>query len=346
MTNSIFSTEDANKVKPTDESEVYIINFKENYRNDETGNRKPTTFVPFKSSRYSDNNNNPQDPSLKLFNHANGTKLDYGSCRYQDKAIDNYLSPEGAKQYEQPVTVSDIVGSFGWFQFFILLFSGLRECAVGYDAVVMSVILKPTENFYCLDEPKSSFMMNSYANNTEEFNKSPHCYQHIGGHMLRDPDTGEPVRCTSWAFQDQSSLLADWVLVCHRHWLVAFIESAYFMGLMAGNLVWGYYADKIGRRRAYLIAHSINLLFGLLSLLVPHLWMFAICRFFSAFGAISYNIIYSIQVELIGTKHRSYSTLLNHMGWGLGVILVPIANRCLSDYRYMIALAPLLSLLM
>lgn len=270
----------------------------------------------------------------KIFQDLSRRSNSYGSISFEYPSL-------------QPTSVSDIIGSFGWFQFLVLLFSGLREAAVGYDAVVMSIILQPEEHFYCADRLESNFTID--PNRTlEAFNETAQCFQSVNGKFLIDQEFGKPIMCRSWIFPHlkEVSLVAEWSLVCHQHWLIAFIESAYFFGLVTGNLVWGYYADKVGRRKAYLVAHSIALVAGLTSIVVPNIELFAICRYFSAFGSIGYNIIYSIQVELIGAKHRSFSTILNHLGWGLGVIFVPLSDHLFHDYRAIIAVGPILTLIM
>jgi hypothetical protein len=199
-------------------------------------------------------------------------------------------SPESSAHHQddddRDIVVSDIIGSFGLFQVMVLLFSGLREGLVGYDALVMSIILQPDDD-----------------------------------------------KC-------------KWPLVCKHHWLMVIIESAYFLGLVTGNLTWGYCADKFGRRPAYLVAHMMSILFGSLAIFMPSVYLFAVCRFLTAFGCIGYNIIYSIQVELIGIRHRSFSTILNHLGWGLGVICVPLVDHLMDDYRTILCIAPILSLVM
>jgi MFS family permease len=90
----------------------------------------------------------------------------------------------------------------------------------------------------------------------------------------------------------------------------------------------------------------MSIVFGLLAIFMPSIYLFAICRFLTAFGSIGYNIIYTIQVELIGIRHRSFSTILNHFGWGLGVICVPLVDHLLDDYRAILSIAPILSLVM
>lgn len=281
----------------------------------------------------------------------------------------------GCGHDEEPrVAVSDIIGSFGLFQMFVLLFSGLREGLVGYDALIMSVILQPETRFLCADnlqvqqqqqqqtqqsvdfEQLLKLENNLYKSNLStslnNWNETAQCYRSPdGGRSLQLNAEQQPVRCERWLFANATlelgpSLVAEWSLVCQYHWLVAFVESAFFFGLVTGNLVWGYYADKLGRRPAYLAAHTISLIFGSLSVVMPSIYLFTICRFLSAFGSIGYNIIYSIQVELIGSKHRSFSTTLNHLGWGLGVICIPLVDHLFDDYRPIIAVVPLLSLLM
>lgn len=290
-----------------------------------------------------------------------GTHSDSVVCtnlhHHQAQANNNDCQYE--KQTNNQVSVSDIIGSFGWFQFLVLLFSGLREGLVGYDALIMSVILQPESEFLCADNMAASQLVDkhpSLANmsllTTGTWNETAQCYRSLdGGHTPLLDTNHRPIQCQKWLFADETaekgpSLVAEWSLVCQNHWLVAFIESAYFFGLVTGNLVWGYYADKVGRRPAYLVAHTIGLIFGSLAVVMPSIWLFAVCRFLSAFGSVGYNIIYSIQVELIGTKHRSFSTILNHAGWGLGVIFVPIVDHLFNDYRPIIAVAPILTLAM
>lgn len=324
------------------------------------------------SSKSNNNNSNQGDSddwriSFKALGHFDSKECkkkilnpkdqpaSYGSTDGFGNNDDDKSHSIGIPGDDEHFSVADIIGSFGWFQFIVLLFSGLREASVGYDAVVMSIILQPESNFLCADNLVPGFQLPS-ANSSiklfspeHPFNETAQCFRYENGHVLIDPISGDPVRCTSWLFphlEQGASLVAEWSLVCGKHWIVAFIESAYFFGLVTGNLIWGYYADKIGRKRAYLIAHTIALIAGWASIFMPYFSLFTISRFFSAFGSIGYNIIYSIQVELIGTKHRAFSTTLNHLGWGLGVIGVPLMSHLFTNYRYIILVGPMMTLVM
>jgi len=323
---------------------------------------KKQQIVNYGSTNGSKDNRKCSDPFSNKLSHL------YCSGRKPGRDDD----PE--KGSPESIGLADIIGSFGWFQLLILIFSGLREGLVGYDALIMSIILQPESEFLCADNLRLadewdddliitrnkhssvanfSALLPGYLNDGK-LNETAQCYLSMdrGNTYIIDPQTNQPSRCESWIFSNEthgsggSSLAAEWSLVCQYHWLVAFIESAYFFGLVSGNLVWGYYADKLGRRPAYLAAHTIALVFGSLAVVSPTIYLFAFCRYMSAFGSIGYNIIYSIQVELIGVKHRSFCTIINHLGWGLGVICVPLVGGFFKDYRPIIAVAPVLSLLM
>lgn len=334
-------------------------------RDHDQDNCKCTSFsVDFcDGSQQNDNNNNydrnksNSNSKTRILDKTNMPAL-YGSFESDKSSHLTRLSVELSTYnhygeyrkhslHNSPISVADIIGSFGWFQMFVLLFSGIREATVGYDAVVMSIMLQPEEHFQCVDPLPPS--KDYFLGHRTEANQTFHCFMNQNGHTLMDSRSNNPLRCESWDFAKQNygaSLTVDWQLVCHRHWLGAFIESAYFLGLVAGNLIWGFSADKIGRRKAYLISHTIAVVFGWLSMVAPNIWLFSFCRFWAAFGSIGYNIIYSIQVELIGTKHRAFSTILNHMGWGTGVIMVPIVDHLFNTHTAILSVAPTLTLIL
>ncbi|KAG9508968.1 Solute carrier family 22 member 13 [Fragariocoptes setiger] len=235
------------------------------------------------------------------------------------------------------VTIEQIVGGFGWFQFVVLLFSGLRESVVGYDAVVVSTITQPEQSFYCSESPA----MPDWNSNNESAIEFSQCH-------VFDWHNSHGRQCNAWTYPESrdANLITHWDLVCHRQWYVPFMQSTYFLGLVVGNLFFGYLADKIGRWRAYLIGHILSLIFGYASIFAPTIELFILFRLITAFGIISNNIIYTIQIEIIGVDYRSYSTILNHFGWGLGMLLVPLAARSFDDFRYILAIAPTASFIM
>lgn len=253
---------------------------------------------------------------------------------------------------DEQITVSSIIGSFGWFQLAVLIFSGLREGAVGYDALVTSIVLQPETGYVCdtsmpeLADEKSQYLVVSDSLQkvsfiSKNFNETGECYKY---------DNGDKVACDSWQFPksdpNRASLVVEWSLVCNRSWIVALIESAFFFGLVVGNLVWGLLADKLGRKKCYILSHTLSLIAGWLALIMPNVELFTVCRFLAALGSIGYNIIYTIQMELIGTKYRSCGTMFNHLGWGLGAISIPLVASLTNNVYILLAISPILTLIM
>lgn len=288
----------------------------------------------------------------KILDPKFGSRKDYGSNSHMsgDKNNNNNNG-----QPIETVTVSSIIGSFGWFQFMVLAFSGLREGLVGYDALVTSIILQPESGYICknnitipehADDKTRYHILGAHARgfiHNSNNNASGECF-------ISDSDNNVQIPCHSWLFPksdpNRASLVTQWSLVCDRSWMVAMIESSFFMGLVVGNLFWGFLADKIGRKKCYLISHTLALISGWSAVFMPNVQLFVLCRFLCALGSIGYNIIYTIQMELIGTKHRSYGTMFNHLGWGLGAISIPFVASLSSSPQVLLAVSPILSLIM
>ena len=57
-----------------------------------------------------------------------------------------------------------------------------------------------------------------------------------------------------------------------------------FAGMMLGAVVWGYLADKVGRKSTLVTSLCVNATFAIVGAFVPTYWMFLICRFFSGVG--------------------------------------------------------------
>lgn len=246
---------------------------------------------------------------------------------------------------QEDLCIEHIIGSFGWFQLCILLFSGLREATLSYDAVIMSVILQPETDFSCVDA-RAQLEMYNHANRSISSLVAPDqvlCY--AGSWTDSDMNATHMIECNRWTFK-HNSMVARWSLVCHRIWIVAAIETAFFLGMLFGNLAWGYTADNFGRRRAYLISHLLALSAGVVSLFVPDVWMLVVCRFFIAFGNMGNYVICSLQMELIGTKYRSFGTMLYHVGWGVGLVTVPIVYHLFDNYRMLQSVTPIVLLIL
>lgn len=62
------------------------------------------------------------------------------------------------------------------------------------------------------------------------------------------------------------------------------LTSSIFLGMMVGGYVWGYLADRRGRRSVLVVSLAVNGTFGAVASLAPRFWLFLLLRFFSGVG--------------------------------------------------------------
>lgn len=83
-------------------------------------------------------------------------------------------------------------------------------------------------------------------------------------------------------------------LACDKKYLGLLSSSIYFFGLMAGAIVFGSLADRIGRRPVLLATVFGQIIFGVSVAFAPNYVIFVILRFMVGFFT---------EVRFIDTKH-------------------------------------------
>jgi MFS family permease len=112
----------------------------------------------------------------------------------------------------------------------------------------------------------------------------------------------------------------------------SWILSIWFVGIMVGAYVFGYLADRFGRRRLFLLT---LLLYGLFTFLTAFAWgygSFMVLRLLTAVGVgAEYAAINAAISEFIPARHRgkANATVMNF--WSLGAILAAFVTLCLLN---------------
>lgn len=110
------------------------------------------------------------------------------------------------------------------------------------------------------------------------------------------------------------------------------LSASIFLGMMVGGYMWGYLADRRGRRSTLVVSLAINGLFGALSSLAPWFWLFLLLRFISGVGVGgSIPIIFSYFSEFMprlrrGAMMSALATFWmtgNVMAAGLAWLVIP-----------------------
>jgi len=112
---------------------------------------------------------------------------------------------------------------------------------------------------------------------------------------------------------------------------IGWSASAYIGGAVLGALYFGRLADKLGRKRMFLVTLAVYLVATVLTAFTWDLWSFAFCRFFTGFGiGGEYAAINSAIDELIPARVRGRVDLAINgtfwigaaMGAGLSIVLL------------------------
>lgn len=108
--------------------------------------------------------------------------------------------------------------------------------------------------------------------------------------------------------------------------------SAYILGACVGALYFGRLADRIGRKRLFMLTLVIFLAGSLLTGLSTHFWWFLVCRIVTGAGVGGeYSAIHSAVDELIPARVRGVVDLVIGGSYWLGTILGSLASLVLLD---------------
>lgn len=146
----------------------------------------------------------------------------------------------------------------------------------------------------------------------------------------------ETIDCDSWEYDNSvfiHTVLSEWNLVCDKEWLVSMSKSIFIAGYFFSAVIFGYLADRIGRKSVIIIANAISLIFSLACAFSTSFLMFAVCRIFIAAGVTALdNTSFVLLMEIIGPKFRALYGMVIHFGWITGYLSLPALAWMLGDW--------------
>lgn len=117
----------------------------------------------------------------------------------------------------------------------------------------------------------SSFPFDTVKN---EFSKCEHFRNSSSGVM-------EVVKCSEYVWDTskvESSAVKSFMLICDRGKWRASADSLMMTGVLVGSYVFGDLSDKFGRKKAFMLALLIQVVFGLIAAISPEFITYTICR--------------------------------------------------------------------
>ncbi|CAI6365097.1 unnamed protein product [Macrosiphum euphorbiae] len=130
------------------------------------------------------------------------------------------------------------------------------------------------------------------------------------------------------------SSLGEWDLVCGRFQLSNIAQSVFMLGVLIGNVLFGMFSDKYGRKLPMMFAIVLLLVAGVGTSLAPWYELFLPLRFATAL-AIGGLMISSfvLTMEVVGGKWRTVVSTLHHIPFNLGHMSMALISYFIRNWR-------------
>ncbi|RWS24126.1 organic cation transporter protein-like protein [Leptotrombidium deliense] len=217
----------------------------------------------------------------------------------------------------QVTSAADIIGEWGpWQRKLIIFFTCVYAISPFQNLGIM--FYAPKIKFWCVrPEGYENITLSTECKSYTNINES----------------------CSNWEYDTsifESTIIAEWNLVCDRSWLASAAASSYQFGYAVSALLFGYLSDKYGRLPIMKIAIILEIVSGFCQALSLSIEMFMISRFFlglTAYGR--YLTGYLLIMECVGCSYRAAISVVIEAGWVVGYLLLPGLAYALRNFRYM-----------
>lgn len=111
---------------------------------------------------------------------------------------------------------------------------------------------------------------------------------------------------------------------------VGISASAYVLGAVLGSLVFGWLADRLGRKKLFTLTLAVYLVATAATAFSPNFWMFLLFRFFTGAGiGGEYSAINSAIQELVPARYRGHTDLVINGSFWVGAALGAVGSLVL-----------------
>ncbi|XP_007654504.2 solute carrier family 22 member 7 [Ornithorhynchus anatinus] len=154
------------------------------------------------------------------------------------------------------------------------------------------------------------------------------------------PDASVEPCLDGWVYnrsQFSSTITTQWDLVCERKGLNQITVTSFFVGVLVGAVLFGYLADRFGRRPLLLVAYVGSLILGLISAASSSFAMFLVTRTLTGTALAGFTIIIlPLELEWLDVKHRTVAGVISSTFWSLGATLLALVGYLIRDWRWLL----------
>ncbi|XP_060656408.1 organic cation transporter protein [Drosophila nasuta] len=150
--------------------------------------------------------------------------------------------------------------------------------------------------------------------------------------------TEQTQRCQQFVYEfGEYTIVQEWQLTCKENtWKLAFVGTTHFAGLVIGTALFGYLADRFGRKYVFLFCTIFMGLTGIGQALAWDYISFLIFALLNAVGTSGvYPLAFIIGVEMVGPRKREMTSIVLNYFYAVGEALVGLAAWLLTDWKHL-----------
>ncbi|KAK5646497.1 hypothetical protein RI129_004961 [Pyrocoelia pectoralis] len=146
--------------------------------------------------------------------------------------------------------------------------------------------------------------------------------------------TNQTERCHEWVFDNERTIVNDWNITClENQWMLSFIGTSHFAGIMVGTVISGALADRYGRKLIFLLFIVMMSITGIVQIFSNGYIMFVIIIFIKAFGAAGvFPLAFILGVEMVGRNKREVTGIILNYFFAVGEALVGLIAWMTKDW--------------
>ncbi|XP_003395159.1 organic cation transporter 1 isoform X4 [Bombus terrestris] len=158
---------------------------------------------------------------------------------------------------------------------------------------------------------------------------------------LPPPPVGNPdwpvTKCRhGWIYDTRdydSTLVTELDLVCDNSWWPSTSTTFFYVGSLFGNVVFGWIADKWGRRTALFVILFLEVIFSIATSFSPNYIIYTALRTVNglSFPAI-YQIPFILALELMGPRYRTFAGMVISMFFASAMSLLAVLGYLLRHW--------------
>ncbi|KAM3720876.1 Organic cation transporter [Dirofilaria immitis] len=143
-----------------------------------------------------------------------------------------------------------------------------------------------------------------------------------------------------WIYDDNvyiDTLVTEYDLVCDQKYLIDLASMAFYIGSFIGNVLFGYIADKLGRRVSFFTILGSLVVCGTMNAFAWDIYSFIILRFLTglAFPAL-FQVPFIISMEFMGESGRIFSSIVLDVFFGTALALLGVLAMFIRRWRQLI----------